>query len=126
MPTLATLLDAPITWMDAATDSSVKALLDDMQANILKGHGRHFAAHMFLSFAGMTAGRRRGRGAHAGPHCTSAYHQLRGNRRYPPHLDGGTVRCLFLSASGYKRPGPWRQDAHGDAFQAGMGLRAAT
>src|SRR4051812_6096762 len=105
MPDLKTLLDSPISWMSAATDPDVREFLEDLQANILKSHGRHHAAHMFLSFEKMSRGNVAALLRPLGRYCTSAYAQLRTNRRYPPYLDGGPVRCLFLSASGYQKLG---------------------
>jgi Dyp-type peroxidase family len=125
METLATILDAPITWMNAATDSDLRDFLDDLQANILKGHGRHHAAHMFLSFAGMAPADAATVVRTLGQHCTSAYKQLRSNKRLPPYLDGGTVRCLFISASGYRALGAGAFLAKGSAFQSGMESRGA-
>ncbi len=125
MATLNTLLDSPITWMNAATDSDLRTLLEDMQANILKGHGRHHSAHMFLSFAGMSPKDVAKVIRALGQHCTSAYRQLRSNKKLPPHLDGGTLRCMFLSATGYKALGNAVTMPSGAAFQAGMASRTS-
>ncbi len=125
METLATILEAPITWMNAAIDSDLRDFLDDLQANILKGHGRPHAAHVFLSFAGMAPGEVAAIIRTLGQHCTSAYKQLRSNKKLPPHLDGGTVRCLFLSASGYRALGTAAFLPGGSAFQSGMESRGA-
>ena len=125
MANLDALLDSPITWMNAATDPDVKSLLDDMQANILKGHGRHHAAHIFLSFSGMPANEVAAVIRTLGQHCTSAYSQLRSNRRIPPFLDGGTLRCMFLTASGYGALGNGVNIPAGGAFNAGMAGRTA-
>ena len=123
MTTLQTLLDAPIRWHDAATNPDLGRLLEDLQANILKGHGRHHAGHLFLSFAGMAPDAVAAVLRRLGLHCTSAYNQLRRNRRYPPYLDGGTVMCVFLSASGYRALGQHATLPPGQAFAAGMAAR---
>jgi Dyp-type peroxidase family len=123
MATLGTLLDAPITWMNAATDPDIKAFLDDLQANILKGHGRKHSGHIFLSFAGMAPNDVAALIRALGQHCTSAYKQLRSNKKLPPHIDGGPVRCLLLSASGYRALGNGVQVPDGDAYRAGMESR---
>jgi Dyp-type peroxidase family len=101
MTKLDDILKEPISWQTAATDPDLRMFLNDLQANIMKGHGRHHTGNMFLSFAGMKPHDVAAIVRTLGQHCTSAYQQLRTNKRYPPHLDGGAVRCLFLSASGY-------------------------
>ncbi|MDR3531512.1 MAG: hypothetical protein P4L90_13295, partial [Rhodopila sp.] len=123
MPDLTTMLDSPITWMQAATDPDIKAFLDDLQANILKGHGRQHSGHIFLSFKDMRPSHVAAAVRALGSHCTSAYHQLRTNRKLPPHIDGGPVRCLFLTASGYAALGDHAAVPTGAAFQAGMAQR---
>lgn len=124
MADLAQQLDAPITWMKTATDPDLKAMLEDLQANILKGHGRQHVGHIFLGFAGMEPADVARLVRDLASHCTSAYHQLRTNRRNPPHLDGGPVRCLFLSASGYEALNGLATVPPGAAFRAGMAGRA--
>ena len=125
MTPLSVMLDAPITWMHASTDPSIKAFLEDLQGNILKGHGRHHTAQMFLSFAGMPTAEIAALVRSLGQHCTSAYEQLRTNRRLPPYLDGGPIRCLFLSASGYRALGNHVHVPTGVAFQSGMESRTS-
>ena len=114
MTDLATILDEPIAWQSATTDADIRSFLNDLQANILKGHGRQHSGHIFMSFTGMEAGAVAAILRSLAQHCTSAYDQLRTNKRMPPHLDGGTVRCLFLTANGFKALG---------AHAAGPGLR---
>ena len=123
MATLGTLLDSPITWRHAATNPEVKAFLEDLQANILKGHGRQHSGHIFLSFAGMTPKDVAALIRTLGQHCTTAYKQLRANKKLPPYIDGGPVRCLLLSSSGYRALGDGVQVPKGDAFKAGMEAR---
>ncbi|SAL49575.1 Dyp-type peroxidase [Caballeronia telluris] len=125
MPSLTTLLDTPVRWTQAAVDADTRAFLDDLQANILKGHGRHHSAHVFMSFQGLDPGQTAGIVRALGQACTSAYEQLRANKRLPPFLDGGTLRTLFLSASGYQALGPNVEIPPGEAFRAGMADRAA-
>ena len=120
MTDLNDLLDKPISWHQAASNPDVKLFLEDLQANILKGHGRHHAAHLFIGFHGLSPDKVAHVVRTIGRHCTSAANQLRNNRRYPPHLDGGTVRCFFLSASGYRALGEHAEMPDGQAFRAGM------
>jgi Dyp-type peroxidase family len=123
MPDLPSLLANPIRWMDAATNPDVEDFLQDLQANILKSHGRHHTAQIFLGFNGMTPQDVAGLVRQLGRLCTSAAAQLRTNRRYPPYVDGGRVYCLFLSASGYKALGDHAKIPDGDAFRTGMAER---
>ena len=123
MPDLSHLLDAPISWEAAETDAATRALLEDLQANILKGHGRHHAGHVFLGFAGMDPDAVAELVRALGRTCTSAAQQLRTNRRYPPHLDGGPVRCVFLTAGGFRALGPHAEPPGGAAFGSGMAAR---
>lgn len=120
MSTLNDILDKPVSWHAAASDPDIKLFLEDLQANILKGHGRHHAAHLFVGFDGLGPDEVAHLVRTIGRHCTSAANQLRNNRRYPPHLDGGTVRCFFLSASGYKALGAHAEMPEGEAFAKGM------
>ena len=125
MQDLANILSKPITWTASATNPSIRLFLQDLQANILKGHGRHHTANMFLSFADMAP---KDVGAvirQLGNQCTSAYAQLRSNRRLPPYTDGGVVRCLFLSASGYRALGHAASMPPNAAFQQGMAQRGS-
>ena len=120
MGQLANLLAAPIDAGRAKTDPAVAAFLNDLQANILKGHGRPHTGNIFLSFAGMQPAEVAAVLSKLGNFCTSAAHQLATNKRNPPHLDGGTVRCLFLSAGGYKSLGDLARMPAEPAFAAGM------
>lgn len=123
MAGLADILDKPISWHAASTDPNIKLFLEDFQANILKGHGRHHAAYIFIGFKNLS----HDAVAHVvrtlGRHCTSAANQLRNNKRHAPHLDGGTVSCFFLSAGGFKALGPHAKMPAGAAFAAGMAAR---
>ncbi|TPG53533.1 hypothetical protein EAH89_16330 [Roseomonas nepalensis] len=123
MADLAAILDEPVSWTAAATDADLRTFLSDLQANILKGHGRSHAAHLFLTFDGMAPGAVAALVRAMGAHCTSAYAQLLRNRRNPPYLDGGPVRCFFLSARGYRALGPHAGLPAGEAFAAGMAAR---
>lgn len=123
MATLSTILDAPVAWKNAVTDPDIKALFDDLQANIAKGHGRLHAAHVFLSFDGMEATDVAAVVRGLGLKCTSALSQLGNNMKEGPGLDGGPVRCLFLSAGGYRALGDSVKLSLGEAFLAGMESR---
>lgn len=123
MANLGRLLSEPFAWMQAEQDANLKTFLSDLQANILKGHGRFNTAHMFLSFEGMPPDEVAALVRSIGRYCTSAYDQLRKNRKYPPYLDGGPVRCFFLAAGGYRALGAGVTMPADPAFQAGMAAR---
>ena len=121
MTDLKTLLQTPIEWNAEAKDPAMRAFLDDLQANILKGHGRHFTGNVFVSLAGMAppavAALLRGLSGYV----TSALHQLRtGRSNAGPAVDGGPVRCLLLGAGAYRALGPLARMPGDAAFQAGM------
>lgn len=125
MTDITTILQQPIVWQAAATDAVLRTFLEDLQANILKGHGRFHSGHIFLSFAGMLQEVVANVVRTLGAHCTSAYQQLRTNKKFPPHLDAGPVRCVFLSASGYRALGALAVMPSGGAFSQGMDKRQA-
>lgn len=106
----------PLAWQDAA----LAPLLDDLQANILKGHGRPHSQHVFFRF---DADHRPAiRDALAALPITSASAQLEATRqRHLDGSDGGTVVLLLISHSGYDALGVTPARAPGDpAFTAGM------
>lgn len=125
MSKLTMLLNAPIDWAKAATDLDTKAFLDDLQANILKGHGRQHTGNIFISFADMEPAAVATVIRSLGAHCTSAHHQLLTNKNQPPFIDGGTVRCLFLSATGYKALGSLTKTPAEPSFMTGMAAAGA-
>lgn len=96
--------------------------LESIQANILKGHGRRFAAHVFFSI-------REGRVQEflhwlSTFEVTSAKQQLEDSLLYkaltPPAEFTNIVQCLYLSFEGYKVAG-WESWAPEDAaFKDGM------
>ena len=118
-------LTVPLTWQ--GPDPNVAALLDDLQANILKGHGRNHSIQLFLQFDP----------AKQGP-IKSAIHQLSGHLKTAKQqlleaeafkaskTDGGTLRCLFMTFAGYQALGAAAKappTAPGSAFQSGMKTR---
>lgn len=117
-------LNQPLSWKSTAPN--VVALLDDLQANILKGHGRRHTRNLFLKFdpakqAGIKA----------------AIHQLSGQLKTARQQlteaeefkatgkDAGTVRCFCLTFAGYQALGVPAKAPAGAVFQAGMKTRVA-
>ncbi len=122
---LAQMLDKPIRWHDSLKDPNVLGLLQDMQANILKGHGRDHTGNIFLSFDGMSADAIADVLHKLAPLVTTALEQLRKAEDYrSTHVDGGRVVCVFLARGAYKRLGTSAGRHPIDpAFQAGMRAR---
>ena len=115
------LLKKPLVWRQPV----LAPLLADLQANILKGHGRRYTDQVFLRFD--PARRAAIRAALAALDLTSAIQQLEDaeRRRREPAFDGGAVVLAFLTRRGYDSLGvaPPRIPAD-PAFQAGMAARS--
>jgi Dyp-type peroxidase family len=119
-------LNQPLTWK--AKSASVNNLLEDLQANILKGHGRNESIHLFLSFdparkAGILAAIHQLSG-----HIKTARQQLIETEHFnATGKDGGTTRCFFLTFAGYVALGVEAKAPEapvGSAFHDGMKTRA--
>jgi deferrochelatase/peroxidase EfeB len=119
------LLAKPIRWQDWLTDQDVHALLSDLQANILKGHGRDHTGNIFVSFGGMPADKVAHLLRRLAPLVTSALGQLREVDAFKAtHVPGGRVVCLFLARGAYEKLGVPENKRPGDAaFRAGMRVR---
>jgi len=101
-------------------------VLSGIQANILKGHGRNFAHHIFLRFIpGHHHHARTWIAAFAASTVTSARHQLDGIARYHGGLtkDAGSIVTFSLSASGFDKLGLVKPNS--ESFKTGMKARAA-
>lgn len=77
--------------------------LDDMQGNILKGHGRQFTFNLFLSFrADQQAAVRTWIANFSNVFVTSARKQLDETELFhAQHIPGGIFTSFYLSAAGY-------------------------
>jgi Dyp-type peroxidase family len=122
------LLKRPIAWKRWLTDQTTRHVLQNLQANIVKGHGREHTRHLFWNFQGAQVDDLRAvvhRLARAMP---SALDQLLDTETFKATgRSGPPVLCFFLRPSGYaaldaagKAP---QQDAPGTAFSAGMKAR---
>lgn len=122
MTDLQTLLDKPIKWTDWTTDANLLSLLSDLQANILKGHGRDHTQNIFLSFDGMKPEQVAALLRDLSFITTSALEQLRGAAAFKAtKVSGGTVICVMLSMGGYRKLGIAGANIPGDhAFREGM------
>lgn len=109
--------DAEKVDIDAA---EYQPLLNNLQANILRPHGRRAVRHVFIAFTGGAQAARNWLKQSA-PKITTArqqYDQLKA-RETNPGFDGGTVFGLYLSAAGYRAIG-LDPDELGDTFERGM------
>lgn len=78
------------------------AMLNDLQGNILKGHGRHFTSNIFLKFDKKKSSATRKFLASIGHDTTAALDQLIGATSHKTHgIDAGTFISVFISAAGY-------------------------
>lgn len=96
-------LSQPLRWTSA--DAHERALLDDLQGNILDGHGRKATLHLMLRF-GPDADAARAALRALEPSITSAHAQLTDARLHRlEHISGPPFIGLLLSSSGYERLG---------------------
>jgi Dyp-type peroxidase family len=87
-------------------DSKVQVMLERLQGNILKGHGRDFSVHIFFSFGDDIPAVRRQLAELTRQYVTSALGQYKEAREFKSSgVPGGLFGNLFLSASGYRRLG---------------------
>lgn len=112
-------LGRPAADVEAA---EYRTMLDNIQGNILKSHGRNVERHVFLKFTGAAGDVRRWIRERIAPRVLTAaaqYEQAR-RRRADENFDGGMVTLFHLSAAGYSYLGlnPSRLDS--SAFRKGM------
>ncbi|MBY0457331.1 MAG: hypothetical protein K2V38_08345, partial [Gemmataceae bacterium] len=117
-------LNAPLTWKSA--DPAVKALLDDLPANILKGHGRDKTINLFLEFKSDSIPRVKEALRQLSGQLKTAHQQLREAEEFAKtKKDAGVVRCFFLTRKGYDALGLAAKAPVGQAFSDGMKARRA-
>jgi len=119
---LQNVLATPIAWTTSASNNEVKALLMDLQTNIVKGHGRDHTGHIFISFATMRPSAVASVLRSILPMIPSALDQLQEAETYKATGKGGRrIVSLFLAAGAYRAlnvpEDQWPSDA---AFRAGM------
>lgn len=113
-------LDIPATEVDI-TSAQYDVMLGNLQANILKAHGRDFARHLFVRFTGQPAAVKRWIRDLASS-ITTAKEQLDQIAR--KHADasvaGDLVTGIVLSAKGYEFLGFDTARFASDAFRKGL------
>jgi Dyp-type peroxidase family len=115
-------LNSPLDWEAASGDT--RKMLEDLQGNILKGHGREHTAHLFVNF-GENIPRAKAVLRSVGRQVQSALDQLRDAKVFKTtKLPGCCFLSFYLSAAGYKALGiaATKQPA-GAAFKAGLRSR---
>lgn len=127
---MALQLKQTLSWtksLSAATPNAAAELgmLNDLQGNILKGHGRHHTSNLFIGFA---SGKKAAAGkfvASVGADVTSALDQLTQTQVYKASGVGGvTFVAMMMSAKGYDSLGQQAAKPSGAAFNAGMKARS--
>ena len=112
-------LTKSLAWKQASAEEL--KLLENLQGNILKGHGRHFTANLFLKFGADKAVSRRLLRELANYHLTSAHRQLLDAEKFKKEKDGGGAFChLALSFAGYKALGLQAKAPQDGDFTKGM------
>lgn len=110
----------------ASTDAAAElAMLNDLQGNILKGHGRHHTSNLFITFDKKKPDAVKSFVTDLGKDVTSALDQLTQTQVFKSsgvHAD--TFIAFLLSASGYDAMGEVEAKPKGQAFNAGMKARA--
>jgi len=104
-------------------DRAYQNMLDNLQGNILKPHGRNHAGHIFLKFKAEAAIVRRWARDFATRYVTSAQLQIKEASDFRVHrIPGKLFGNLFLSASGYRALG-FTEDQLQGAFPVDQGHR---
>lgn len=116
-------LDTPADQVDVEA-AQFAPMLQNLQANILKPHGRDFARHIFLQFTGSRGVVRHWIKEFVAPRVTSALQQFQTStrRRLDPkgEFDGGVVGTFHLSARGYAFLGLDTSGFASETFRKGM------
>ena len=102
-------------------------LLANLQANILKGHGRNFAHHLFIRFKNEQINNAKAWiGLFAATSITSARQQLTATEAFKAGLstDGGTIFTLSLTSKGYDKLGKGFLKPASEAFRSSMSGRS--
>ena len=89
-------------------DPQYQPMLEDLQGNILKSHGRDYSAHIFIKFKSDPDAAKKWISNFAEDFVTSAKKQLDNSARYRRsnrQVSGGLFANFFLSARGYQSLG---------------------
>ncbi len=112
-------LNAPLAWTTANPEE--QKMLQNLQGNILKSHGRKFTANIFFRFGEDIAQSRRLLRELANYHITDAHRQLLDTQKFKETGDGGGAFChLALSYKGYAALDLLNAAPQDDDFVKGM------
>jgi|GEM_PF-380619 len=108
---------------NVSMDETFTPMLRDLQANIIKHHGRDFAFHLFIQFDDTKAVCKWIQ-SFAKKKITSAFRQLNSSKLHRENnLDGGTVFTLSLSKYGYEKLNIEKFMPGDSAFREGLKSR---
>jgi Dyp-type peroxidase family len=122
-------LNQTLSWTKSLAASEPEAaaelaMLNDLQGNILKGHGRHHTSNLFVAFDSTKKAAAKKFVAALGADVTSALDQLTQTQVFKASgVRGDTFIALLISASGYEAMGQGVAKPRGEAFNAGMKTR---
>jgi Dyp-type peroxidase family len=123
-------LDQPLSWKNAHAATSPDAaaelaMLNDLQGNILKGHGRDYTSNLFVSFDRSKQSAARQFVRSVGGDVNAALDQfLKAEAFRKSGVSGGTFIAFMLTSKGYDALGRLDAKPANDAFDAGMAQRA--
>ena len=122
-------LNQTLSWtkslVAASPDSAAElAMLNDLQGNILKGHGRRHTSNLFVAFDPEKQAAAKKFIAETAADVTTALDQLTQTQVFKASgVHGDTFVALMLSATGYNALGQTTAKPDGKAFNAGMKAR---
>jgi len=117
-------LTAPLAWKKATADE--RQMLEDLQGNILKGHGRNFTVNLFLHFDVQKRDAARTFVHQVAGLLPTAWSQLEANTVYKTTGKSAPVfSAFFLTARGYGALGraDLKPTLNAGPFEAGMKAR---
>ena len=123
-------LNQTLAWTRSLAAASVDAaaelaMLNDLQGNILKGHGRRHTSNLFIAFDRHKKDAVKRFIAALGRDVTSALDQLNQTQVFKSSgVHGTTFIAFMLSAAGYEAIGELAAQLTGQAFRSGMKARA--
>jgi Dyp-type peroxidase family len=122
-------LSQPLSWTSAHAAATPDApaqlaMLNDLQGNILDGHGRDHTSNLFVRFNASKRNDARAFVADVARKIVSALDQLLKARAYQTQkTDGGTFVAFMLTSGGYDALGVQKAKPDGAAYAAGMKTR---